>query len=45
MNFGGGLGPPRPPEALGFIMQSPLMLASPEVIYYILACSQNELRD
>ena len=38
-------GPPRPPEACGFIMQSPLMLASPEVIYHFLACSQNELRD
>ena len=36
-------GPRRPPEALGLIMQSPLMLASPEVIYHFF--SQNELRD
>ena len=36
MNLGGGL---------GLIMQSPLMLASFEVIYHFLPCSQNELRD
>ena len=32
-----------PAEALGLIMQSPLMLASLVVINHFLACSQNEL--
>ena len=45
MNLAGAWVPPRPPEALGLIMQSPLMLASPEDIYHYLACSKNELRD
>ena len=31
-DYGGFWGPPRPPEALGILMQSPLILASPEVI-------------
>ena len=45
--WAGAWGPPRPPEALELIMQSPLMLTSPEVnyMYHFLACSYNELRD
>ena len=34
MHLAGVWGPTRPPEALGLLMQSPLMLASPEVIYH-----------